>query len=496
MRAPIARRRTTGARRLPPRRSGRPARVPLRRPLALLYRRSSEARSAAPAAVRGADGRPVPLAPRLQIALHLSFAFTEQHLGFAVPAAPGRAVPAMRAEGARPTEPSQRLSSTSERLILAARLRREPARRSFGEERLRPQGLAPYSARRTDATSASGHLDLVHRRPADVPLGSVGGAGAGQGSAHRTVTSGAAPPWPLREHAAVWISYIRGPLPGPDSPDRFGRPGGVAGGVASTRQPWAVATARRGASGTSRPGPAARLVYRDASPDAGAPKQSGTPFSALGGPRPPIATLVERRFWESDGTVASTSVTRARRGRPMGERPSPAGRFPQRPRLALAQAAVAAGAPGARRGPAAPARRQGRGPRVPLIGPAQPRPRAGAGIDRLGGERRAALPGASASYPRTNFGRAALGAAPPLYLAEKASGAASAPPPFNFAWAPPPLDLRSAAPPPAPPLAQEERSPAAAAPSAAPVDLGAVSRDVISRIEKRLRVERERRGRS
>jgi hypothetical protein len=34
------------------------------------------------------------------------------------------------------------------------------------------------------------------------------------------------------------------------------------------------------------------------------------------------------------------------------------------------------------------------------------------------------------------------------------------------------------------------------APSAAPIDLEAVSRGVIARIEKRLRVERERRGRS
>jgi hypothetical protein len=83
----------------------------------------------------------------------------------------------------------------------------------------------------------------------------------------------------------------------------------------------------------------------------------------------------------------------------------------------------------------------------------------------------------------------------PLYLAERQSGPTAAPASFSSAWAPPPLDFRSAAPPPVPPPA-EARPAAATAPSAAPVDLEAVSRDVISRIEKRLRVERERRGRS
>jgi hypothetical protein len=84
----------------------------------------------------------------------------------------------------------------------------------------------------------------------------------------------------------------------------------------------------------------------------------------------------------------------------------------------------------------------------------------------------------------------------PLYLAAQPAGRTTAPDSFSPAWAPPPLVYRSAAPPPAPQPQPEARPAAAAAPSAPPVDLEAVSRDVISRIEKRLRVERERRGRS
>jgi hypothetical protein len=86
--------------------------------------------------------------------------------------------------------------------------------------------------------------------------------------------------------------------------------------------------------------------------------------------------------------------------------------------------------------------------------------------------------------------------APPLYLAERAGGQTLAPEPFGSVWAPPPLDFRSAEPPPAPSPPEEVPPATTTAPSAAPIDLGAVSRDVISRIEKRLRVERERRGRS
>jgi hypothetical protein len=85
--------------------------------------------------------------------------------------------------------------------------------------------------------------------------------------------------------------------------------------------------------------------------------------------------------------------------------------------------------------------------------------------------------------------------AAPLYLAERQSGRATGPAAFATAWAPPPLDFRSIAPPPAP-LHAEPRPAPAPAPPAPTIEVGAISRDVISRIEQRLRVERERRGRS
>jgi hypothetical protein len=92
-------------------------------------------------------------------------------------------------------------------------------------------------------------------------------------------------------------------------------------------------------------------------------------------------------------------------------------------------------------------------------------------------------------------GAVAPGPAATLYLAERSGGRAAAPASFGSAWTPPPLDYRSAAPP--PPLPAEAPPPAPIeVRSAAAVDLKAVSRDVISRIEQRLRVERERRGRS
>lgn len=85
MRRPIAQRPVTGARRVPGRRRPSAGHSPQRRPLALLYRRPQEAGTSAPAAVRAADGRAVPLAPRLQIALHLSIALREQHHVHAAP---------------------------------------------------------------------------------------------------------------------------------------------------------------------------------------------------------------------------------------------------------------------------------------------------------------------------------------------------------------------------------------------------------------------------
>jgi hypothetical protein len=111
-------------------------------------------------------------------------------------------------------------------------------------------------------------------------------------------------------------------------------------------------------------------------------------------------------------------------------------------------------------------------------------------------EGRVALPRAANGLSTSSAAPAERGIAAALYLAERHGGPGTARASFGSAWAPPPLDFRSAEPRPAPPRPAEARPAATTAPSAAPVDLEAVSRNVISRIEKRLRVERERRGRS
>ncbi|HMJ93656.1 MAG TPA: hypothetical protein VK472_06120 [Allosphingosinicella sp.] len=84
----------------------------------------------------------------------------------------------------------------------------------------------------------------------------------------------------------------------------------------------------------------------------------------------------------------------------------------------------------------------------------------------------------------------------PLYLAERSGGRNAGAGAGGPAWAPPSLDFRAAAPPPAPPLHADWQPAFTPAPSAPALDIEAVSRNVMSRIEKRLRVERERRGRS
>jgi hypothetical protein len=107
----------------------------------------------------------------------------------------------------------------------------------------------------------------------------------------------------------------------------------------------------------------------------------------------------------------------------------------------------------------------------------------------------ASLPGSG----RTSTGNdvpARRGSRAPLDLAGSPGGRSAQAASFSSGRAPPPLDFRSAAPPPAPSVVPEPRPAATAAPAAAAVDLEAISRDVMSRFEKRLRVERERRGRS
>jgi hypothetical protein len=524
MKAPIARRRTTGVRGMPRRRSRRRARLPLRRPLALLYRQSGEARSAAPAAVRAADGRPVQIAPRLQIALHLSFAFNAQRFDFAARTAPGGAAPDLPAAAAMPMERRERPSSTSERLILAACLRRlEPACRSLGDARIGSQRPVPQSGPRARAAPAGGHQDLVHRRLIDLRLAMPGGADRGQAPSDPAAPAVAAPPWPLREEAAPWASYIRAPLSdrGNDlSISRPGRPGATAAAGASTRHASADAVAYRTPSGAARLSPGGRLVNRErlasakptrpgsaAPPTAGAKaaappermlRGSGTPVAPFVHLRPPSGTAVERLTRERHGILPGTYLSQSRKTGSPAARTGAAGRIPQRRGLASAQSAAppVPSAPADRAGPAAPAGRPPRGSGAPFTRLARPRRPAGAGIDRLVRERRAAPPGASAPFFSPGVPPAALGAATALYLAERATGGTPPPEPFSGVWAPPPLDFRSAEPPPAPSPPEEVPPATTTAPSAAPIDLGAVSRDVISRIEKRLRVERERRGRS
>jgi hypothetical protein len=532
--------------------------VPLRRPLALLYRQSGEARSAAPAAVRAADGRPVPIAPRLQIALHLSFAFNEQRLEFPVPAAPNVAALAMPAAAASPTERRDGRASTSERLILAACLRRlEPVCRRLGEARVGWQPLFHHAGRRANAAQASGHQSIVQTwsidpriailsgggrgqqsadlvapasgqeglvctRPIDRRIALLSGASRGHRSADRTAQAGAAPPWPLREEAAAWAAYL--PTPPPDrGNDLFtrlaGRPDAAAAGV-STRHasgfaaahPKPIGAARQGAGGqvvhparlalaqAAPPGVpnAAAAGASEAAPAGHLPRGSGARFSRLVQPPQPSGTGVERLTRERNVMLPGTSVFLASTSGSPSARAGGASRVPHRERLTFGQAArrSAPNATADRASPAAPAGRPPRESGIRFARLARSRPVGSAGLARRARERRVTLPGASVSPSLAGGSPAARGGAAPLYLAERARGRTVAPEPFGSVWAPPPLDFRSAAPTPAPPPPQEARPAAAMAPSAAPVDLGAVSRDVISRIEKRLRVERERRGRS
>ncbi|HEY0413166.1 MAG TPA: hypothetical protein VGD66_08490, partial [Allosphingosinicella sp.] len=239
MKAPIAQRQVTGARRIPRRRRLRGVRAPLRRPLSLLYRQSGKAGTAAPAAVRAADGRAVPLAPRLQIALHLSLTLNEQHRAFAVFAPPRDAAPAIAAG-----VPTERSGSTSERLAFAAHSTRvEPAHRT-------PAGAlpaAPKSFRQAHARAAAaqeGRQDgpgyagpgfrqialLIAGRPAHGSGGPAGsanpsditppwplrqeGSGGAAGPAGPANPSGITPPWPRQEAGAAKAAYIASGLPG------------------------------------------------------------------------------------------------------------------------------------------------------------------------------------------------------------------------------------------------------------------------------------------
>lgn len=375
MRAPIARRSVTGARTaagLDP--GARPRPVPLRRPLALLYRRSSEP-PPAPAAVRSADGRAVPLAPRLQVAIHLWLTLAEHHHASPPTAAVGdRADAPKRAAAVRPS-------------ILVSRRPVEAGRGAPPQARLRQKGPSASAAPAAPPAAWAGQGDVR-----------TGDSRAFASSAFSTFPAGRTG---AREAAAD--------LPSP-----------------------------------ARPTPAARL------------RQRQRPIRGSAGDPP-------RR-------VASPQI---------GAKAPPAGRPESRADLA----SVLAPAEAERRlGGSAPRALGAAAAAAAAARPVQPRP--------------APAPGRAAASLTSV--RAARAAPPPLYLSSPEARPKAAASAFASAWAPPPLDYRAKAPAsPAPPRSETRAAPAAMSSPAAPeLDLEAVSRDVVRRIEKRLRIERERRGRS
>lgn len=400
MKAPIAQRRVTGARPLPGRRRSRGARPPLRHPLALLYRQSGKVRPAAPATLRAADGREVPLAPRLQIALNLALTLNEHHRAFMISVAPCDTAPVMLAAPPEQASATRRSNSAGHLTRVESEYRTAAGARSAP-----PFG---HTGARGNAAHASGHDRLVHARSArNVP-----------GDGRLLVTRFGNPPAVVRHgRTDLALRLIKSRS---DVPPR----------------------ARRGAGQ-----PAADVRFR-------------IPASLADrhGERPPPPTPAERQG-ATDGAALQYGA-------------------------ALQSSAAAPAGP--------PLQRPGQ-PSSRSISRRLPGVMAFASLQRPG---RVGPPRAAGRLSTASGTPAARGIPAPLYLADRHNGRSTAPPSFGSVWAPPPLDFRSAEAPPAPAPPAEARPAATTAPSVAPVDLEAVSRDVISRIEKRLRVERERRGRS
>lgn len=342
MRRPIARRRITGARGFPQGRNMRASHAPLRRPLALLYRKQGPARPPAPATIRAADGRTVPLAPRLQIALHLSLTLNEQHHAHHAAAASNGA-----AHAAQAAAHSQTL---------------ETSRHPSADARKR----SPLSVARA---AARGHKDGASGRQSSTDARRGGRNGALPNSSGQGFLAPATYVGADRDNLA--LTHADAQLAG-----------------ATARLAWSARRREQRAPG--RAGPSERT--NEIALRTSAAGSSGRSFRRS---EPPSRAIPTRS--PSDTVLAQ----------------------PQR-----------------RSGDAAP-----------------------------------------------------------LYLAGQ-PGRSAAADSFSAAWGPPPLVYRSPVPPPAPQPQPEARPAAAAAPAAPSVDIEAVSRDVISRIEKRLRVERERRGRS
>lgn len=566
MKAPIAHRPVTGARRILRRPSPPRGRGPLRRPLALLYRQSAKARSAAPAAVRAADGRSVSLAPRLQIALHLSFMLNEQHRAYQVPAATFAPV------AARLAAPAQRQAWPSRHLSSVEHWRRMDAvgRTPVGA----PIGSSPsfeHRGARGDAGPPGRHAVLACAgsgfRP--ISLSSVGRPG--RRSAGSASHAAAAPPWPLREAAgAARLAPIPGNRPDhrrllvtrlgngpalvragaaarhdssdastyriPSTAEHRGGGGHIDAAVPGRHRPQSQETSIKGGDAVSL-----RTRSRARGMDASAAGPSGTrsrETSTKGGDA--VSLRVRNNARAIDAAAAAPSGTRSQetaakggnsvslrvRNNARGIDAAAAGasgtrsqetstkgggavslRMPGDERLRVSESRIRLRLPSAdlhRAGlaPGRAARPDGTNGTVPgsaqtgLRSISRRLPSVMALASSLSRPERARAPRA-ADRPSIAMGApAGRGSPAPLHLAGRQSGRTTAPAPFSSDRAPPPLDFRSAEAPPAPPPPAEARPAATTAPPAAPIDLGAVSRDVISRIEKRLRVERERRGRS
>jgi hypothetical protein len=398
----------------------------------------------------------VPLAPRLQIALHLSLTLNEQHYAFFQAAAgPGEAAPVMPAATAAATV---RKASTARRFPFAAQMTRvETAYRTpAGARGFSPLSFGPAKARGI-AAHAGRLVSLVYAAPGFRQVALPGGSFPGHGYDGPSRDAGVPPPWPLRQEAgAAGPAYIARDRPGRDR-------------LLVTRLGNRPAVVRAGAHGSSDP-VADRTILAAWWPGAGRPVGK----AAFGSRN----TRLRERLIKSRGGASGPVAEVRTRSRPSradrhGERPPPA--RADRPgvtnRIALRSSAA---------GPAGHRLQRPGQPAAHLI------PR------RLPGGMAFAVDRLSAASGRP----AAPVAAAPLYFAERPVGRAAATASFGSAWTPPPLDYRSAAPPPAPPPHAEARPAPTAIPSPAALDLEAVSRNVIGRIEKRLRIERERRGRS
>ncbi|MDB5719935.1 MAG: hypothetical protein JWP15_553 [Alphaproteobacteria bacterium] len=379
MRRPIAERRVTGAHSIQHRPIARAPRASLHRPIALLYRRFGQARSAPPAVVRAADGRAVPIAPRLQIALHLSLAFNEQNPRSRYASAPPATAPMPRIASAAARDAEGRKRAISRRIT--RRIISETSWRTADLAQGTARALSPHATAQTIWHQPNAHENLVHFRvPGGAPAGRVPPVAQRLGGEDRRATGSlpALPSFPKSSSAAL-------PPAGNGASDTVaGIRSGLLSGLVARHHSQRI-TARN-----CRPGHSTETR---------------------------LPTV-------SDGSSRTMSGLRAR-----------------------------------------PARRE-------LA-------------------RKILLSTGSTAAP----GRTTLRGAAPLYLVQPSASPAVAPRAYDPAWTAPPLDYRSP-PTPAPQPQPEARPAAVRAPSAPRVDVQALGRDVISRIEKRLRIERERRGRS